>query len=108
MIGEMAPISRSGECDEPGDDAAPALGKPPKRANYAKGKRGREKFQRERADWYFLATGHRLAGNVERQNYDFDRVARRYRAYSDYRAEQSYQEERRAHNELESRVAQRT
>ena len=62
---------------------------PPMRSGYRRGKRGRRKFRRERAEWYQRATGEPLEGTLEEQNTQFDKVARRYRAYSDYRAHRS-------------------
>ena len=62
---------------------------PPKRGEYRKGKRGRRAFRSERAAWYERATGATLDGTLEEQNAQFDKVARRYRAYSDYRAHHS-------------------
>jgi len=62
---------------------------PPKRAEFANGRRGRRVFHRERATWYMQATGTALEGTLEEQNALFDKVARRYRAYSDYRAHRS-------------------
>ena len=48
-----------------------------------------------------------LTGSLEKQNYDFDRVARRYRAYSDYRANERYVRQRREQNEREQRERHR-
>ena len=82
------------------------VGDPPKRSEHAKGKRGRKTFHRhsKRAEWYKRATGGELSGSLEKQNHDFDRVARRYRAYSDYRAHERYTRERPAEqNEREQR-----
>ena len=62
------------------------LEEPPKRAEYTRGKRGRRAFHSERTAWYERATGATLEGTLEEQNAQFDKVARRYRAYSDYRA----------------------
>ena len=59
---------------------------PPKRGEYARGKRGRRAFHRARREWYEQATGEKLDGTLEEENEQFDKVARRYRAYSDYRA----------------------
>ena len=71
------------------------VGNSPKRAEHTKGKRGRKELHRERAEWYKQATGDELSGSLEAKNYHFDRVARRYRAYSDYRAQRAYEESRR-------------
>ena len=87
----------------PADDEPEPVGDPPKRSEHAKGKRGRKTFHSKRAEWYKRATGGELSGSLEKQNHDFDRVARRYRAYSDYRAHERYTRERREQNEREQR-----
>ena len=62
---------------------------PPKRASHATGKRGRRAFHRERRVWYERATGRKLTGTLAEENEQFDKVARRFRAYTDYRAHRS-------------------
>ena len=68
---------------------APApTGDPPKRSEYNLGIRGRREFHSKRAEWYERATGRRLEGSHAEQHRLFNDVTRRYRAYSDYRAQQ--------------------
>ena len=58
---------------------------PPRRSAFPRGEEGRAKFRSKRAAWYHQVTGACLAGDVAEQNELFDKIARRYRAYSDGR-----------------------
>lgn len=80
-----SPVPPPADLPPPPIDPEP-IGPPPKRADHARGKRGRRNFHRERTEWYKCATGVTLEGTLDEQNAQFDKVARRYRAYSDYRA----------------------
>jgi hypothetical protein len=86
--GDAPPVPPPADLTPPPVDPEP-LEPPPKRNEYRKGKRGRRAFRRERAEWYERATGEPLEGALEEQNAQFDKVARRFRAYSDYRAHRS-------------------
>ena len=44
---------------------------------------------RERRKWYECATGQNLTGTLAEENEQFDKVARRFRAYTDYRVHRS-------------------
>ena len=65
---------------------------PPKRADFALGNDGREQYHIERAQWYRRVTvcaehpeGLTLEGSLAAQNDLFDKIARRYRSYTDSR-----------------------
>jgi hypothetical protein len=60
---------------------------PPRRGDFPLGAEGRAIYHTERAEWYRNITGQELDGTLAEQNVLFDRIARRYRAYSDGRAD---------------------
>ena len=85
---DASPVPPPADLPPPPVEAEP-LEPPPKRGEYRKGIRGRRAFRREHAEWYERATGAPLEGTLEEQNAQFDKVARRYRSYSDYGAHRS-------------------
>ena len=80
-VGPSSSASLSWRLPPPPIDPEP-LEPPPKRGEYRRGKRGRRAFRTDRNAWYERATGATLEGALEEQNAQFDKVARRYRAYS--------------------------
>ena len=70
---------------------------PPRRSDYPQGTEGRASYHADRAEWYRNITGgQELEGILAEQNALFDRIARRYRAYSDGRADARARAERAA------------
>ena len=59
---------------------------PPMRAEYPHGNEGRAQYHVARAEWYRKITrGKELTGDLAEQNELFDKIARRYREYTDSR-----------------------
>ena len=76
---EAEPLSQQLNAPPPFDEP------PPNRSNFPLGAVGRKNFRQARAVWYRKVANSELCGDVAEQNDLFDRVARRYRAYSDGR-----------------------